>query len=197
MAPFEALYGRRCRSPVYWDDFTEAVTLGPELLFEMTEKVRLIRDRLKAAQDRQKSYADSKRRPEEFTVGEQLSPQFIGPYQILERVGKVAYRLALPNSLEKVHDVFHMSQLKRYHAATTHVLDPEPLELDASLSYPEQPVRILDKKVRSTRRKDIPMVKVLWSNHEREAATWETEESMREKYPHLFQMVQRLKSEVV
>ncbi|XP_057540557.1 uncharacterized protein LOC130818405 [Amaranthus tricolor] len=140
--------------PVYWDDFTEAVTLELELLFQMTEKVKLIRDRLKAAQDRQKSYADLKRRPEEFTVGEQ-----------------VAYRLALPNSLEKVHDVFHVSQLKRYHSAATHVLDPEPLELDASLSYSEQPVRILDKKVRSTRRKDIPMVKVLWSNHEREAAT--------------------------
>ena len=183
------------------------MTLGPELLFQMNEKVRLIRDRLNAAQDRQKSYADLKRRPEEFTVGEQvllrvspmrgvvrfgargkLSPRFIGPYEVLERVGKVAYRLALPNSLEKVHDVFHVSQLKRYHAAATHVLDPESLDLDASLSYPEQPVRILDKKVRSTRRKDISMVKVLWSNHEREAATWETEDAMREKYPHLFQV---------
>ncbi|XP_057526299.1 uncharacterized protein LOC130805541 [Amaranthus tricolor] len=160
--------------PVYWDDFTEAVTLGPDLLFQMTEKVKLIRDRLKAAQDRQKSDADLKRRPEEFTVGEQvllrvspmrrvvrfgargkLSPRFIGPYEILER-------------------------LRRYHATATHVLDAEPLELDASLSYSEKPVRILDTKVRSTRRKDIFMVKVLWSNHEREAATWEMEDAMRE-----------------
>ena len=205
MAPFEALYGRRCRSLVYWDDFTEAVTLGPELLFQMAEKVRLIRDRLKAAQDCQKSYADLKRQPDEFTVGEwvllhvspmrgvvrfgaygKLSPRFIGPYEILERVGKVAYRLALPNSLEKVHDVLHVSQLKRYHAAASHVLDPEPLDLDTSLSYSEKPVRTFDTKVRSTRRKDISMVKVLWSNHEREAATWETEDSMREKYPHFF-----------
>ncbi|XP_057540637.1 uncharacterized protein LOC130818482 [Amaranthus tricolor] len=116
-----------------------------------------------------------------------LSPRFIGPYEILERVGKVAYRLTLPNSLEKVHDVFHMSQLKRYHAAASHVLDPEPLDLDTSLSYSEQPVRIFDTKVRSTRRKDISMVKVLWSNHEHEAATWETEGSLRAKYPHLFQ----------
>ena len=84
------------------------------------------------------------------------------------------HRLALPNSLEKVHDVFHVSQLQRYYAVTSHILDREPLELDASLSYSEQPVRIL--------------VTILWSNHEREAATRETEASMREKYPHLFQV---------
>ncbi|XP_057543281.1 uncharacterized protein LOC130821507 [Amaranthus tricolor] len=120
----------------------------------MTEKVRLVRDRLKAAQDRLKSYADLKRRLEEFIVGE-----------------RVAYQLPLPNSLEKVHDVFHVSQLNRYHAIASHVLDPEPLDLDTSLSYSEQLVRILDTKVRST-----------W-----EAATWETEDSMRAKYPHLFQ----------
>ncbi|XP_057532977.1 uncharacterized protein LOC130810870 [Amaranthus tricolor] len=174
----DMLHALAMECPVYWDDFTEAVTLGPELLFQMTEKVKLIRDRLKEAHDRQKSYANLKRRPEEFIVGERLSPRFIGPYDILEEVGKVAYRLALPNSLEKVHDVFHVSQLKRYHAAASHVLDPEPLDLDTSLSYSEQLVRILDTKVRSTRRKDISMVKVLWSNHEREAATWETEDSM-------------------
>ena len=123
-----------------------------------------------------------------FGTRGKLSPRFIGPNEILERVGKVAYRLALPNSLEKVHDVFHVSQLKRYHAAASHVLDPEPLDLDTSLSYSEKPIRILDTKFRSTRRKDISMVKVLWSNHEREAATWDMEDAMREKYPHLFQV---------
>ena len=109
MAPFEDLYGCRCPSPVYWDDFNEAMTLGPKLLFQMTEKAKLIKDRMKAAQDRQKSYADLKRRPEEFAVGDRvllrvspmrgvvrfsalgkLSPRFIGPYEILERVGKLA-----------------------------------------------------------------------------------------------------------
>ncbi|XP_057548077.1 uncharacterized protein LOC130826512 [Amaranthus tricolor] len=104
--------------PVYWDDFTEAVTLGPELLFQMTAKVKLIRDRLKAAQDRQKSYADLKRRPEEFTVGE----------RVLLRVSPVR-------------------RLKRYLVAASHVLDLEPLDLDISLSYSEKPVRILDTKM--------------------------------------------------
>ncbi|XP_057535205.1 uncharacterized protein LOC130813392 [Amaranthus tricolor] len=123
-----------------------------------------------------------------FGTRRKLSPHFIGPYEILERVGKLAYQLALPNSLEKVHHVFHVSQLKRYLVAASLVLDPDTVELDQTLSYMEQPVCILDTKVRSTRRKDITMVKVLWANHECEAATWETETFMREKYPHLFQV---------
>ncbi|XP_057545924.1 uncharacterized protein LOC130824918 [Amaranthus tricolor] len=134
---------------------------------------------MKAAQDIQKSYNDLRRWPDEFEAGDKvllrvspmkgvvrfgarrkLSPRFIGPYDIVEKVGKLAYRLALPNALGKVHDVFHISQLKRYVAASSHV--------------------------RSTRRRDITMVKVLWSNHRSQEATWETEDSMRGKYPHLF-----------
>ena len=90
-----------------------------------------------------------------------LRPGFIGLYEILERVGKMAYRLALPNSLEKVHDVFHVSQLKIYFSTASHVLDPEPLELDATLSYADQLVCILGTNVRSTWRKDTTMLKVL------------------------------------
>ena len=212
MASFEALYGRRCRNPVCWDDFSESVTLGPTMLEEMTDQVKMIRERLKAAQDRQKSYADLKRRPDEFAVGDyvllrvspmkgvmrfgkrgKLSPKFIGPYKVTEKVGKVAYRLALPNELGKVHDVFHISQLKRYLPDKSHVLDPEPLDLDENLSYGEKPVEILDSKVRSTRRKDIKMVKVLWANQRTQEATWETEDSMHEKYPHLFLEVSELR----
>ncbi|XP_057540678.1 uncharacterized protein LOC130818528 [Amaranthus tricolor] len=115
-----------------------------------------------------------------------LSPKFIGPYEVTEKVGKVAYRLALPNELGKVHDVFHISQLQRYIPDKSHVLDPEPLDLDENLSYEEKPIKIIDSKVRSTRRKDIKMVKVLWANQRTQEATWETEVSMREKYPHLF-----------
>ena len=114
-----------------------------------------------------------------FGARGKLSPRFIGPYDIVEKVGKLAYRLALPNALGKVHDVFHISRLKCYVAASSHVLDPKPSDLDENLSYEEQPIRILDRKVRSTRRKDITMVKVLWSDHRSQEATWETEDSMR------------------
>ncbi|MEQ5213039.1 hypothetical protein ABN235_18985, partial [Morganella morganii] len=115
-----------------------------------------------------------------------LSPRFIGPYEILERVGQVAYRLALPAELDRVHNVFHVSQLKKYVHDASHVLAPETLELDEALSYEEKPVRILDFKTRETRRKAIKLVKVLWSNHGVEEATWEMEDDMRQRYPALF-----------
>jgi len=128
MAPFEALYGRKCRSPLCWDDIGDWRLLGPEIITQTVEKVKIIRERLKAAQDRQKKWADLDRRPLEFEIGDKvflkisptrgvirfdnrgrLSPRFIGPFEILERVGAVAYRLALPPSLDGVHDVFHVS----------------------------------------------------------------------------------------
>ncbi|XP_031092549.1 uncharacterized protein LOC115997147 [Ipomoea triloba] len=115
-----------------------------------------------------------------------LSPRFIGPYEILERVGQVAYRLALPAKLDRVHDVFHVSQLKKYVHDTSHVIAPETLELDETLSYEEKPVKILDTKTRETRRRAVKMVKVCWSHHGVEEATWEMEDEMRRHYPALF-----------
>ncbi|CAH9063945.1 unnamed protein product [Cuscuta europaea] len=115
-----------------------------------------------------------------------LSPRFIGPYDILEKVGKVAYRLALPTELDKVHNVFHVSQLKKYVRDESHIINPEVIEMDEALSYEEKPVEILDTKTRETRKKKVKMVKVLWSNHLTENATWETEEDMRKRYPELF-----------
>jgi hypothetical protein len=132
MAPFVALYGHHCRSPVSWDDFTESITLGLDMLVQMTEQVKLIREKMKAAQDRQKSYSDLHRRPDEYAVGDKvllrvssvtgmvrfgargkLRPRFIGLYDIVEKIGKLAYRLAVPNALVKVHNVFNIFQLKR------------------------------------------------------------------------------------
>ena len=171
----------------------------------MVEQIRVIWQKMKTAQDRQKSYADVHRRPMEFEVGDKvllkvspmkgvmrfgkkgkLSPKFIGPYEILDRVGEVAYHLALPPCLDRVHNVFHVSQLRKYLSDPSHVIEPETIQLDDTLTYEEIPVEILDRKVRNTRRAETAIVKVLWTNHTIEEATWEAEDTMREKYPHLF-----------
>ena len=118
-----------------------------------------------------------------------LSPKFIRPYEILDRVGEVAYRLALPPCLDRVHNVFHISQLLKYLSDPSHVIEPETIQLDNTLTNEEIPVEILDRKVRKTRRAETVIVKVLWTNHTTEEATWEAEDTMREKYPHLFLQV--------
>ena len=133
MAPFEALYGRPCRSPSCWLDNKDPALVGPELIEESVRIVELIRKRMKEAQDRQKSLADLRRKPLEFVVGDhvflkispirgvmrfgksgKLSPRYVGPFEILKRVGEVAYQLALPPTLTSAHDVFHVSMLKKY-----------------------------------------------------------------------------------
>ncbi|XP_019103143.2 uncharacterized protein LOC109133786 [Beta vulgaris subsp. vulgaris] len=118
-----------------------------------------------------------------------LSPRYIGPYEVLERIGQVAYKLALPTELAKVHNVFHVSQLRKYISDPSHVIQPEPIELDETFTFEERPVRILDSNTRNTRNKAIKLVKVLWSNHQTEEATWETEDDMKKRYPELFSEV--------
>ncbi|KAL5564996.1 hypothetical protein UlMin_028160 [Ulmus minor] len=115
-----------------------------------------------------------------------LSPRYIGPFEILERIGKVAYKLALPSELAAVHNVFHVSMLRKYVSDPSHVLASEPIEVREDLTYQEQPVQILDRKDKALRNKVIPLVKILWRNHKVEEATWEREDEMRAKYPHLF-----------
>ena len=170
-----------------------------------TEKIQLIQDRLKEAQDRQKSYADLKREPIEYNVGDKvflkispwkgvlrfgkrgkLSPRYIGPYEVIERVGPVAYRLALPLELSQIHDVFHVSMLRRYRSDPSHILQVQPLELKDDLSYEEEPIAIVAREIKVLRTKTIPLVKVLWKHHGSEEATWEREEDMRNQYPRLF-----------
>ena len=133
MAPYEALYGRKCRTPLFWTELSESKIFGVDLIKDAEQKVRVIRESLRTASDRQKSYADLKRKDIEYQVGDKvflkvspwkkvlrfgrkgkLSPRFIGPYEVSERVGPVAYRLILPPELEKIHDVFHVSMLRRY-----------------------------------------------------------------------------------
>jgi len=207
MAPFEALYGRRCRTPLCWNDLDETLILGPDMIQELVEKIKIVQRNIKAAQDRQKSYADRRRKPLEFEQGDKvflkvspvkgvrrfnvkgkLSPRFVGPYDIIEKINPVAYRLALPPELQHVHDVFHISQLRKYVYDPAHVIVHEPLNVDADgLTYEELPVRIVDRRVKQLRNKTIPLVKVLWTHHGVSEATWETEDEMRKYYPHLFQ----------
>ncbi|GJT46958.1 putative reverse transcriptase domain-containing protein [Tanacetum coccineum] len=163
-APFEALYGRKCRSPIMWAEVGEGQLIGPELVQETTEKISQIKDRLKAARDRQKSYADKRRKPLEFSVGDyvllkvspwkgvvrfgkkgKLAPRFVGPFEIIEKVGPVAYRLDLPEELNGVHDTFHMSNLKKCLADPTLQVPLDEIRVDAKLNFMEEPVEISEK----------------------------------------------------
>ncbi|GKB67617.1 putative reverse transcriptase domain-containing protein [Tanacetum coccineum] len=149
-APFEALYGRKCRSPIMWAEVGEGQLIGPELVQETTEKISQIKDRLKAARDRQKSYADKRRKPLEFSVGDyvllkvspwkgvvrfgkkgKLAPRFVGPFEIIEKVGPVAYRLDLLEELNGVHDTFHVSNLKKCLADPTLKVPLDEIQVDA------------------------------------------------------------------
>ncbi|XP_027158282.1 uncharacterized protein LOC113759903 [Coffea eugenioides] len=118
--------------------------------------------------------------------GKKSQPRFVGPYKILQLVGNVAYKLELPPRLSRIHNVFHMSMLKKYYPDPSHVLQPENIEIDEALTYEEIPVKLLDHKVKELRNKRIPLVKVLWRNHGVEEATWEVEEEIRKKYKDLF-----------
>ncbi|XP_057962269.1 uncharacterized protein LOC131153834 [Malania oleifera] len=163
MAQFEALYGRRCWSPLYFDEVRESQILGPELVQQAFEKVRLIRDRIKSAHSRKKSYMDVRCRELEFEVGGKifliitpikgvtrfgnkgkLSLRYIGPFEVLERVSPIAYRIALPPALSWIHDVFHISMLRRYVSDLSYVIHYESLEIGDSLAYKVIPVQILD-----------------------------------------------------
>ena len=200
MSPFEALYGRKCTTPLLWSDVGECSLFGPDIIKEAEEKVRLIKDRLKITQSRQKSYADSKRREVTYEVGDRaylrvsplrgvkrfgikgkLAPRFIGPYKVLSRKGEVAYELELPEVLSAVHNVFHVSQLKKCHPemAETPLRDTMPLEevkLESDLTYEEKPIKILETAERVTRSKIIKFCKVQWNHHTEEEATWERED---------------------
>ena len=115
-----------------------------------------------------------------------LSPRYIGPYKIIERIGPLAYKLALPPELERIHNVFHVSMLRRYRSDPSHVLKDSEMEISENLSYIEEPVTIVDYRIKQLRNREIPMVKVLWKNHGIEEATWETEARMKRDYLHLF-----------
>ena len=205
MAPYEALYGRPCGSPICWTEVGKSSITGPDLIKDTSEKVSLMRQRLLMAQSRQKSYADVRRRPLEFEVGDhvflkvmpkkgvvrfgkrgKLTPRFIGPFEILERVGIVVYRVALPPSMSGVHEVFHVSMLRRYTPDLADVVDWGEIEVDTDETFKEGPVCIVDNRDQVLRRKTVRLMRVLWQHRGVEKSTWEREDTMRATYPFLF-----------
>ncbi|KAL4319744.1 hypothetical protein GQ457_18G011060 [Hibiscus cannabinus] len=193
------------RAPVCWAETRQKLSPLVDILKGTTEKVKLICDQLKIASDRQKSYVDLKCREIEYVVGDRvflkvspwkkvmrfgrkgkLSPRYIGPYEIVERVGSVAYRLLLPPELERIHDVFHVSMLRKYRSDPSHVMPVEEIELNPDLSYDEEPVEILASDSKVLRGRTIELVKVKWRHRGVEEATWERKEDMMEQFPYLF-----------
>ena len=174
MGLYEALYGKHCRTPLCWSEVGDKWLTGPEIIRQTAADVQNIRDRLKAAQDRQKSYADTRRKDLEFEVGDQvflklspwkgvvrfgkrgkLRPRYIGPYEITQRMGVIAYQLALPTDMSRVHDVFHMSMLWKYVADPSHILTPYQLPIREDLTYIGEPAQVLDQRVQQLRNKAI------------------------------------------
>ncbi|GKB80149.1 putative reverse transcriptase domain-containing protein [Tanacetum coccineum] len=140
-APFEALYGRKCRSPVLWVEISESSLIRPELVQETTDKVVLIKEKLKAARDLQKSYTDNRHKPLEFEVGDRVL------LKILEMIGPVAYRLRLPEELSSVHDTFHVSNLKTCLADANLHVPLDEIKIDTTLRFVEEPVEIMDREL--------------------------------------------------
>ncbi|GJX50013.1 reverse transcriptase domain-containing protein [Tanacetum coccineum] len=204
-APFEALYGRKCRSLVCWAEVGDVQLTRPEIIHETTKKIVQIRQRLQDARDRQRSYANVRRKPLEFQVGDRvmlkvsprkgvirfrkrgkLNPRYIGPFKILKRIGPVAYKLELPEELSNVHSTFHISNLKKCLSGESLVIPIKELRLDDKLNFIEEPIEIIDREVKKLKQSRIPIIKVRWNSKRRPEFTREREDQIRAKYPHLF-----------
>ncbi|GKA09243.1 putative reverse transcriptase domain-containing protein [Tanacetum coccineum] len=204
-APFEALYGRKYRSHICWSEVGYSQLMGPELIRETMKKIVQIKNRLLTACSRQKSYADVRRKPMEFSVGDmvmlkvspwkgvirfgkrgKLSPWYIGPFKIIERIGPVAYKLELPEKLHGIHNTFHVSNLKRCLADENLIILLEEIQLDDKLHFIEDSVEIIDREVKQLKQSRIPIIKVRWNSQQGPEFTWEREDFFKNKYPHLF-----------
>ncbi|GJZ44754.1 hypothetical protein Tco_0592350 [Tanacetum coccineum] len=178
---------------------------GPEIVHETTEKIIQIKHRLQASRDRQKSYANKRRKPLEFQVRDKvmlkvspwkgvirfgkrrkLNPLYIGPFKILAKVGTVAYQLELPEQLSHVHSTFHVSNLKKCLSDEPLVIPLDEIHVDDKLNFIEEPVEIMDREVKRLKQSHIPIVKVRWNSRRGPEYTWEREDQMQKKYPHLF-----------
>jgi hypothetical protein len=202
MAPFQALYGRRCRTPLNWSEPGERWYFRPDLVKETEAKVQRIRHHLKEAQARQKSCADKRRRPFYFQVKDyvylkvspmkgvnrfgvrgKLAPQYISSFPILERYGPMAYRLQFLETLSAVHNVFHVSQLKKCLRVPDQTIDVVDVALEPDLTYSEHPIQVLDQKDRITRKRTLKFYKIQWNQHTEDEATWEAQDFLEKNFP--------------
>ncbi|GKE25669.1 putative reverse transcriptase domain-containing protein, partial [Tanacetum coccineum] len=178
VAPFEALYGQKCRSPICWVEVGDAQFTGPEIVHETIEKITQIKKRIQAARDRQKSYANRRRKPLKFEVrdkvmlkvspwkgvicfGKQgkLNPRYIGPLKILAKVGTLAYRLELPDQVSQVHSTFHVSNLKKCFVNEPLAISLDKIQIDDRLNFIEEPIEIMDREVKRLKQSRIPIMK--------------------------------------
>ncbi|GJS42146.1 putative reverse transcriptase domain-containing protein [Tanacetum coccineum] len=178
-APFEALYGRKCRSPVCWAKVGQVQLTGPELVQETTEKIIQIKQRMQVALSPWKGVVC-------FSKQGKLNPRYVGPFKVLEKVGSVAYKLELPEELSRVHNTFHVSNLKKCYANEPLAVSLDGLHFDDKLQFVKEPVEIIDREVKQLRRSRVPIVKVRWNSRRGPEFTWEREDQFRKKYPHLF-----------
>jgi hypothetical protein len=190
---------------LFWSQTGESQVFGPEVLKDAEKQVQMVHESLKVAQSRQKSYADKRRRDLSFEIGDfvylkvspmrgtrifrvkgKLAPKYVGPFKIIDYKGEVAYQLELPPQLSEVHDVFHVSQLRKCLRVPEEQLPMEYLDLGGDLTYSERPIKIFDNAERVTHSKAIKTCKVQWSHHTEDEATLEHEEELRADYPDLF-----------
>ncbi|GJV50634.1 putative reverse transcriptase domain-containing protein [Tanacetum coccineum] len=204
-APFEALYGQKYRSPIIWAEVGESQLIGPKIVQETTKKIIQIKERLKTARSRQESYADKRRKSLEFKFEDRvllkvspwkgvvqfskkrkLAPRYVRPFEIVECVRPVAYRLKLPQELSCIHDTFHLSNHKKCLAESDIQVPLEEIEIDENLRFVKEPIKIMARDVKKLKRRRIPLVKVCWNSRQGAKYTWEREDQFKTKYPHLF-----------
>jgi hypothetical protein len=179
------LYGHQCRTPLNWIGTVEKVIFGPDIVDEAEAAVCCIQDNLEfEVGDQVYLKVSPMKGVKRFRVKGKLASRYIGPFPIIEKCTTVAYKLELPPLLAGVHDIFHVSQLKKCLKALVDMVLPEVTPLEADLTYPEHPIKILDQKSHVTRRKTIKFFKIQWSNHTMEEATCESEDFLRSYHPN-------------
>ncbi|XP_049369705.1 uncharacterized protein LOC125834617 [Solanum verrucosum] len=175
MAPYEALYGRKCRSPIGWFETGETALFGPGLVHQTMENVKVspMKDVMRFGKKRK------------------FSPRYIGLYKIIQKIGQVVHELELPQELSTVHLVFHVSMIQKCIGDPYRITPTEDVQVTRDLTYKEVPIAILDRQVKKLKNKEVASVKVLWRNQQIKEVTWEAEESMKLKYPRHFQIEEK------